>query len=349
MTTRTHTTALYALGAPGAELCRRLASQLQGAEVFLPARHARQDLAENTFESLHAALAENFRRYSGHVLVCAAGMAIRCFASLMQGKAEDPAVVVLDQHGKYAVSLLSGHLGGANDLARQVAQELGGRAVITTATDNLGLPSLEMEAQRLGLQVDNLSALAAVSGALVDGRKVALCDPGGWLSPVASDYPDLFRSIEPDQAEGMTQEPVVWVAWQNLPKREGWLVLRPRCLALGMGCNRSTSAAELLDLADEALSRAGAAKSCLKTLASAEAKRDEPGLLAAARSLGVEPVFYAHGELAQVQVPNPSEAAMRCLGTASVCEAAAILASNNGKLILNKIRSKNATAAVAVI
>jgi cobalt-precorrin 5A hydrolase len=349
MTTKTHTTALYALGAPGAELCRRLASQLQGAEVFLPARHARQDLTENTFESLHAALAENFKRYSGHVLVCAAGMAIRCFAPLMQSKAEDPAVVVLDHHGKYAVSLLSGHLGGANDLASQVAQALGGQAVITTATDNLGLPSLELEAKRLGLQVENLSALAAVSGALVDGRKVALCDPGGWLSPVTSAQPELFRLVEADQAGGKNHEPVVWVGWQNLPKRERWLILRPRCLVLGMGCNRSTSADELLALADEALAKAGAAKTCLKTIASAAAKRDEPGLLEAARTLGVEPIFYAHYELARVEVPNPSEAALRCLGTASVCEAAAILASDNGKLILNKIKSKNATAAVAMI
>lgn len=349
MTAQRQTTALYALGAPGAELCRRLAPKLNSVDVFLPVRHARQDLNERSFESLHAILAENFRSYSGHVLVCAAGMAIRCFAPLMQGKDKDPAVVALDQHGKYAVSLLSGHLGGANDLASKVAQVLGGRAVITTATDNLGLPSLELEAKRLGMELENLSALAAVSGALVDGRKVALCDPGGWLSPVTSAQPELFRSVKPDQAEAMIQEPMVWVGWQSLPKRDGWLILRPRCLALGMGCNRSTRAAELLDLADEALAKAGAAKSCLKTLASAEAKRNEPGLLEVARSLGVEPVFYAHDKLDLVEVPNPSEAARRCLGTASVCEAAAILASNNGKLILNKIKSKNATAAVAVI
>jgi cobalt-precorrin 5A hydrolase len=349
MSAQRQTIALYALGAPGAELCRRLATELDSTDVFLPARHARQDLAESSFESLHAILAENFKRYSGHVLVCAAGMAIRCFAPLMQGKDKDPAVVVLDQHGKYAVSLLSGHLGGANDLATRVAQELGGQAVITTATDNLGLPSLELEAKRLGMKVENLSALAAVSGALVDGRKVALCDPGGWLSPVTDDYPYLFKSVEPDQAEGMTHEPMVWVGWQYLSKRDGWLILRPRCLVLGMGCNRSTRADELLALANEALSRTGAAKSCLKTIASAEAKQNEPGLLETARSLGVEPIFYDHDKLAQVEVPNPSEAARRCLGTASVCEAAAILASHNGPLILNKIKSKNATAAVAVI
>jgi cobalt-precorrin 5A hydrolase len=341
--------ALYALGTPGAELCRRLKPHLDRAEVFLAARHAQDDLGERPFESLPDILAENFNQYAGHVLICASGMAIRCFAPLLQGKAQDPAVVVVDQKGKYAVSLLSGHLGGTNDLARQVAQALGGQAVITTATDNLGLPSLELEAKRLGLEVENLNALAAVSGALVDGRKVAVCDPDGWLDPVLDQYPDLFERVKSDQANGLAEQTMVWVGWQTLPRRDQWLLLRPRCVALGMGCNRSTSADELLSLAHVALAKAGAVTSSLKTLASAEAKRNEPGLLQAARHLGVEPLFYDHEALARVKVPTPSKAALRCLGTASVCEAAAILASNNGILVLPKIKSENATAAVAVI
>lgn len=341
--------ALYALGAPGAALCRRLASGLDDTEVFLPVRHARPEAGERPFESLRGTLAQNFNRYTGHILICAAGMAIRCFAPLLQSKADDPAVVVVDQHGRYAVSLLSGHLGGANVLAQQVAEVLGGQAVVTTATDNLGLPSLEMEARRLGLQVKNLRALAAVSGALVDGHKVPLCDPAGWLDSVTSQHPELFKLIGPDQAEDLITQPLIWVGWQSMRVPDPWLVLRPRCVVLGMGCNRATSADELLQLAHAALAAAGAAKSSLKVLASAEAKRSEPGLLDAARQLGVEPVFYAHEKLAQVVVPNPSKAALRCLGTGSVCEAAAILASHNGELILAKIKSINATAAVAVL
>lgn len=341
--------ALYALGAPGAKLCRRLAAGMAGAEVFLPQRHARPECGEQAFGSLHTVLADNFSHYDGHVLVCAAGMVIRCLAPLLQGKAQDPAVVVVDQNGEYAVSLVSGHLGGANDLARRTSLVLGGEAVITTATDNLGLPSLEMEARRLGLLVENLPALAGVSGALVDGRKVPLCDPGDWLSTVSVGHPELFTLVQPHQAKGVMDQPLVWVGWQKLRVPRPWLVLRPPCLALGMGCNRDTEVGELLQLARTALDKAGAAVGSLKTLASAEAKRHEPGLLETARRLGVQPVFFAHDELAGVEVPNPSEAALRCLGTGSVCEAAALLASQNGKLILPKIKSANATAAVALI
>ena len=315
----------------------------------MPQRHTRPECGENAFGSLHAVLADNFRHYEGHVLVCAAGMVIRCLAPLLQGKAQDPAVVVVDQNGEYAVSLVAGHLGGANELARRTALILGGEAVITTATDNLGLPSLEMEAKRLGLLVENLSALAGVSSSLVDSRKVLVCDPEGWLGAVTRGRHELFTLIAPDQAKAMMAQPLVWVGWQKLRVPRPWLVLRPPCLVLGMGCNRGTEVGELLQLARTALDKAGAAAGSLKTLASAEAKRHEPGLLETARRLGAQPVFYGHDDLARVEVPNPSEAALRCLGTGSVCEAAALLASQNGKLILPKIKSANATAAMALI
>ncbi len=341
--------ALYALGKPGAMVCRRLAPHLHGAQVFLPERHAHPDKGERAFQSLPAVLAQKFSLYSGHVLVCAAGMAVRCIAPLIKGKDRDPGVVVVDQCGRFAVSLLSGHLGGANRLAQQVAEILGGQPVITTATDNLALPSLEIEARRLGLAVENLSALAGVSAALIDRRQMAVQDPGNWLGLLLAEYPALFHLVHEEEAESLKERPLVWVNWQALALPDPWLVLRPRCLALGMGCNRRTSAGEIIDLAHEALAQAGASAASLKLLASAEAKREEPGLLEAARELGVTPVFFSHESLAQVEVPNPSETVRRNLGTGSVCEAAALLASDQGRLILPKVKSKNATAAVAII
>lgn len=340
--------ALYALGAPGADLCRRLAAGMAEGEVFLPRRHARTDQGERPFPSLGAVLADNFFRYQGHVLVCAAGMVVRCLAPLLRGKDQDPAVVVVDQKGEFAVSLLSGHLGGGNELARRTALILGGEAVITTATDNLGLPSLEMEARLLDLVVENLAALAGVSSALVDGRSVPVCDPEGRLAPVTVQHPELFTAVSAQEAARLADGPLVWVSWRSRAVPGSWLVLRPRCVALGMGCNRGTGADELENLARAALEQADASPASLKALASAEAKRDEPGLLEVANRLGMEPVFYDHEVLAKVEVPNPSEAALRCLGTGSVCEAAALLASNHGRLILPKIKSSNATAAVAV-
>ncbi|MCF8030546.1 MAG: cobalamin biosynthesis protein CbiG, partial [Desulfohalobiaceae bacterium] len=155
--------AIYALTRPAAELALRLeeafiSSQRSSfhpepgtrngergtrqADLYLPA-DLTQEFGGQGFSRLQDLVAETFHRYMGHVFLTAAGIAVRSIATLLQGKDRDPAVVVLDQKGEYAVSLLSGHLGRGNRLAREVAAILGGRAVITTATDSLGLPAVE--------------------------------------------------------------------------------------------------------------------------------------------------------------------------------------------------------------
>jgi len=341
--------ALWALGRPGAELCRRLAPALGSCELFLPRRLARPEAGERPFDGLAQGLEDNFRRYAGHVAVCAAGMVVRAIAPLLRAKDQDPAVVVVDQLGQWAVSLVSGHLGGANELARRVAGALGGQAVITTATDGLNLPSLEMEAKALGLVVENLAALAGLSAALIDGRAAPVHDPGGWLRPLTERRPELFVMVDETAAQGLADQPLAWVDWREPRPPKPWLVLRPPALALGVGCNRGAAADEIIGLIDQALAQAGLSRRCLARLASAQAKADEPGLLEAARRLGLEPIFYAHERLAEVATPNQSAAALRCLGTASVCEAAAILAAGGGELLWPKTKTRNCTVAVALI
>ncbi|MDD3581927.1 MAG: hypothetical protein PHW74_13010, partial [Desulfobacca sp.] len=132
---------VVALTPAGAHLARRLCQTLEGAVCWLPT--SRSAAGVQTFDRLADVFGEAFAQ--GHSLVCimAAGIVVRGVASHLKGKDRDPAVVVVDEKGRFAVSLLSGHLGGANDLARQVAQVLGGVPVITTATDVQGLPALD--------------------------------------------------------------------------------------------------------------------------------------------------------------------------------------------------------------
>ena len=116
------------------------------------------------------------------VCVMAAGIVVRGIAPYLKGKDTDPAVVVVDEAGQFAVSLLSGHLGGANDLARRVAKLLGGTPVITTATDVQGLPALDVLAVEHGLIIENLAGVRPIHMALLEGRPVRLVDPEGFLS-----------------------------------------------------------------------------------------------------------------------------------------------------------------------
>jgi cobalt-precorrin 5A hydrolase len=342
--------AVYALTSTGAALAGKLVSALPGATLFLPQGLAAETTHARPFERLAPALAANFNRYGGHVVLAATGIVVRAIAPLLKHKAVDPAVVVVDQAGRFAISLLSGHLGGANALARRVAQVLGGQAVITTATDSAGLPSLEMLAAELSLGVENLPALAGVSMALLEGRQVTVHDPEGWLWPVLdSRWPGLFALVDESRAAGSGQQPLIWVGWRRIDSPAGlWLIIRPPALWLGLGCNRGTSVEEMESLLRRVMDDQGLAPACLAGLASVQAKSDEAGLLELAARLGLRSQFFSTGELATVEVPNPSPMVAKHMGVASVCEAAALLAAGSRRLLVSKQKSPNVTVALAL-
>lgn len=351
--------AVYALTEVGLAAAGRLAAGLVDVELagrpveavlFAPNRlidRAPDGVEVVGFDKLAPAVADNWAAFDGHAFFCAAGIVIRSIAPLVVSKTADPAVICLDQRGAEAISLLSGHLGGANDLARSAAEIMDGRAVITTATDTEGLPSLEVEAQRLGYRVDNLAALSRVSLALIEGREVRVCDPEARLSPVlAWEWPDLFPVVQ-DPAELDPGEPGVVVSWRAGQFDPAWLLIRPNCLSVGVGCNRGTSAREIIDFIDNVFSSRDLAVSAIDRLVSVDAKSDEPGLLEAARRLGVTTEFFDRAELADIETPNPSAMVEKHLGVKSVCEAAALLAAKTGRLMVDKQKKGNVTLAVA--
>ncbi|MBU4447371.1 MAG: cobalamin biosynthesis protein, partial [Proteobacteria bacterium] len=264
----------------------------------------------------------------------------------LKGKDTDPAVVVVDEAGQFAVSLLSGHLGGANELARRVATVLGGTPVITTATDVHGLPALDLLALAHGLSIENLAEVRPIHMALLAGRAVRLVDPEGFLSGELSAYPELF-SLEPDLDRALgSPGPTVYVGFRERDWPPEWLRLRPRNLVAGMGCHKGTPAEELLTFIRHTFEQEKLSLLSLKALATIEAKKDEPGLRMAARSLGVEFLWFTAMELKDIPVPNPSPRVARHMQVASVSEAAALKAGGV-ELIVTKQKSPNATLAVA--
>ncbi|MFF5157245.1 precorrin-3B C(17)-methyltransferase [Streptomyces sp. NPDC000348] len=264
-------------------------------------------------------------------LVCflATGAVVRLVAPLLHDKASDPGVVCVDEGGRFAVSLAGGHGGGANELAREVAEVLGAEPVVTTATDAAGLPGLDT----LGLPVEG--NVAAVSRALLDGEAVALRAEVTWPLPplpVADEGPYTIRVTDRLVEAG---------------EREA--VLRPPTLVVGVGASKGAPVDEVLGLVEGALREAGLSAASLAALATVDAKADEPGVVAAARRLGVPLVTYAAEELARVEVPNPSDAPLAAVGTPSVAEAAALV--GGGELLVPKRKSaaRPAMATCAVV
>ncbi|RZU28415.1 cobalt-precorrin 5A hydrolase/precorrin-3B C17-methyltransferase [Streptomyces sp. BK022] len=264
-------------------------------------------------EAVRAAFAECDR------LVCflATGATVRLLAPLLGDKAADPGVVCVDEGGRFAVSLVGGHGGGANELAYEVAELLGAEPVVTTATDAVGLAGLDT----LGLPAEG--AVAAVSRALLDGEPVALEAESAWpLPPV------------PFAAQGAYTVRLTDRAVRPGPDE---VLLRPPSLVVGVGASRGAPVEEVLGLIEEALREAGLSVRSVAELATVDAKSEEPGIVAAAERLGVPLVAYPAGELAAVAVPNPSDAPLAAVGTPSVAEAAAL--RRGGELLVPKRKS----------
>jgi cobalt-precorrin 5A hydrolase len=336
---------ILALTPKAAALARRLCRSLPGAQCWLSQAQAGEpgDLA---FPRPSEVFREAFAQGDNLICVMATGIVVRGIAPYLRDKDKDPAVVVVDEAGCFAISLLSGHLGGANELAREVARILGGTPVITTATDVQGLPALDLLAVEHGLTIENLPEVRVISMALLEGQPVRVVDPHGYLAEIVSAYPELFAP-EPDldRALGLPG-PTVYVGFRERPWPADWLRLRPRNLVAGMGCHKGTRQEELIDFIKHTFQQQGLSLLSLKALATIEAKKEEPGLQMAARSLGVEFLWFTAEELEAMPVPNPSPRVARHMGVVSVSEAAALKAGGV-ELIVPKRKAANATLAVA--
>ena len=303
---------LAAFTRAGAALAARLAGSLSG-RAFVPERC----LVSGTepLEGTAGEWAERwFPRAEALVFVCACGIAVRAVASHVRSKAEDPAVLVLDERGQYVIPLLSGHIGGANALARRVAALTGGAAAITTATDVNGLVAVDEWAAENGCAIENLGAVKHVSAAVLEGRPVGV-------------------------AVTNRLQPAPWPVT---------LWLRPRDLALGAGCKRGSDPAAMASAAADFLEGAGVSPLSLCAVASIDLKRDEGALIALAERYGIP--FVTFGADALRAAPGRFSASDRVLevtGVDNVCERAAVLAAGNGVLLRSKARYPGMTFALA--
>ena len=338
--------AVYAITPQGAALGRHLAEQMD-ADLFLPSSLAEIHGAI-PFDGIIELVKKTFSRYPRHIFIAATGIVIRAIAPHLRSKVKDPAVVALDQHGQYVISLLSGHLGGANQLAGEVAALSGGTAVITTATDTAGVPSFDLLAEENELTIANLEAVKTVNMAVLRGEPLQIFDAEDRLGLKNQDV-SAFAVRHIGREEQWDQgSPGVWVTWKTKDSEPNHLVLHPRSLIAGIGCNRGTQSREIVNLVMRTFRTHALALGSLQCLVSIDKKQDEAGLLDAARELGVPLFFFSPSELADVEVPHPSNVVKKHLGVSSVCEAAALLKSSGKSLLVPKTKSRNVTLAVGL-
>ena len=294
-----------------------------------------------------------WQEYDAFVFIGAMGICVRTIAPFIKDKHEDPAVICIDSTGLNVISVLSGHIGGANELTRDIAALIGAREVITTQSDNAGLWALDTFAERFNWAIASDDDMNECIFAFVNRKPTALlmeiCDEGtAYLEKTLPPHVTVVKSLE--EVDPRKFSLVIIVSPYNLCAPAGMLELHfvPMIAALGFGlASHPNNYEDIYDEIDEAMSQIGVLP-CYKRYCTIDVKQDEEFCAMLVDDLDEELVFYTAEELSKVKVPNPSTTVQKHVGTSSVCEAAAILGSNNGKLIVPKIKGKNWTAALAI-
>lgn len=299
----------------------------------LPYEHRRGQLVET--------IKEEWGRCDGIVVFAAAAIAVRAIAGLLTDKQHDPAVVSVDESGRYALVLCGGHSRDANSLAREVAACTGSTAVISTGTDLADLPAVDT--------LPGFTArgeIAALGRRWLDGQAPGLdvdSDLESW--PV----PATLRGLTPGRGSSGAKGGNLTVTDSARPTAPGEVILAPRSLVLGVGASTGASPEGLFDAVRTVLTSANLDAICIAAVATLDIKTTEPAIAALAERLGADLIGLSAAALAATEVPNPSETVRNAVGTPSVSEAAALLAAGPGaRMVVTKTVSSTGDSTVAV-
>ena len=303
---------------------------------------------------LRTEVKSKWKNYDAFIFIGAMGICVRTIAPLVEDKHKDPAVVCVDSLGQNVIAVLSGHVGGANDLTREVAAIIGGHEVITTQSDNAGLWALDTFEERFDWPVaSDIEDMNDCIFAFVNRQPTALLmdvrDEGtDYLEKTLPDHVTLINNIK--EASASQYKLLIIVSPFNLPYPDNMLVLHfvPMVGTIGFGLAHHPDDYEsIYDEIDHAFAERGILP-CSHRYCTIDVKADEPFVDELRNVYHENVVFFTADELSKVEVPNPSTTVEKHVGTPSVCEAAAILGSNHGKLIVPKVKGKNWTAALAI-
>lgn len=292
---------------------------------------------------------EKFQTADAVIFLGACGIAVRSIAPYIASKKTDPAVLVIDECGKYVISLLSGHLGGANALAERAARILGAAPVVTTATDLHHRFAVDVFAKENNCSLFHMKAAKEVSAALLAGEPVGFYSEFPWEGRLPEGLVLCEKGFPPEKEENRPERGIAVTIHRDCRPFLSTVQVVPPVLTLGMGCRRGKDAEAVKKAAEQCLEKNGFYREAVETLASIEIKKEEPGLLALAEAWKLDFAVFSEKQL--LEVPGeftPSAFVQKTVGVDNVCERSAVLASRQGRLIQKKMAEEGATAALAL-
>ncbi len=333
--------AVYAFTETGLNLARTLLPALNPASRIYCAGEANAG-NEQSFASkgLKKQVAENWTHFAAHIFIGACGIAIRSTAPHLKGKTVDPAVISIPENAGHVIPLLSGHIGGANRLARRLARITGAEAVISTATDVNGLPGFDDIAAREQARILTPGTVKALNAALIEGREIAFMGDRSVYERCFAGIPRIHFVSDAEEAE--YDYAVLWDSPSKTRGKKFSLEITKEAFTLGIGCRRGVPAEKLLSACEHFLAGQGLSKDNIASIASCDVKKDEEAILSLAKEWGKPLAFYTAEELAAVPVPTPSQMVQEKVSTPSVCEAACLLSAGYGAGRGARIHTKKA-------
>jgi cobalt-precorrin 5A hydrolase len=353
--------AVFAITRQGVETAIKIQDVLNkhniSSQVRVPKKYAHNGV--NTMEKkLGDALKDVFDQVDGVVAVMSTGIVVRKVTPLLRSKITDPAVVCVDVSGKFAISLVSGHYGGANELTKIIAEGIGAVPVITTASDVMGKQSVDELARIFHYEILNPKSLVAVNAALVDGKKLVLVFAG-----IANIPQNVIKDYEVKTAKSVKQAIEIVngfeagaIVTDEKPSLEGLrrpvTFLKPKKIVVGIGSRKVVNEDDIVETVKNALKQVKVPLERVDRLATVDIKKDSLSMNRAANKLGHELEFISTDEIGAFRhedLSPDSKIVKEKIGVGGVCEQAALItAGKKAKLILKKTKAKGVTIAIAV-
>ena len=331
--------AILAITKNGIKIASTIKQLFPSWEIYAPKK-----LQDNTVSAIwyddqtSTKIAELFSKYDGLVCLFSLGAVIRLIAPYLKDKKTDPAIIVIDDKASFVISALSGHLGGANELAEEIARKLGAIPVITTAADvNRTIP-VDLVGREFGWKIDEDSNVTRISALMVNEEKIGVFQDAGEKNWWKSNLPKnvtLYHSIDELKRSESKAYLIISDRIFSDDISKNSVIYRPQTLVVGIGLHGDTAKEKIIECLGTSLIKYGLSSKSIAKIVSIKKPKDVQGLIDAAKELQAPLEYFEREELAQISIPNPSQMVQAYEGTPSVSEAAA-LKSSSGKLIVEK-------------
>lgn len=337
--------AVIAITQGGIHLASRIKEQVD-CNLYVLKKYCNEEEQIPIDTSLTEFMTTIFKNYREIIMIMSCGIAVRSIAPHLRSKLEDPAVIVVDEKGEYVISLLSGHVGGANQLAEQIAQITAGTPIITTASDRLGIEAVDMLAKRLNFFIEDYQSAKEVTACLVNQKKVGCITELSLSSLLPSNLILTdFKSVKEKALDA-----VIYIG-----NREGLIQnieipvvkLRPKNLVLGIGCKKGVEGQKMIAAVQDVLKRNNLSLHSIKAAATIDLKANEQAILELVEVLSVPLTVIDRKEIIEIEDRfNCSPFVKQNVGVGAVSEPSAYLASKCGKCVVSKKTYEGITISV---